>query len=168
MAQIRWLGHAGFKIQFPDNKNHEVTRTIYIDTWFANPFFPEELKGTVPDDADLILVTHGHFDHSINAPDLVKSSKKEGAKIICNFEIGTYYQKSHGVPEDKLCPMNKGGTIDFGFCTITMVSADHSSGCLTDHGLVVGGEPAGYVIRAHDFGIYHAGDTNVFGDMAII
>lgn len=64
--------------------------------------------------------------------------------------------------------MNKGGTVDFGFCTITMVSADHSSGCLLDTCLVVGGEPAGYVIKAHDFGIYHAGDTNVFSDMEII
>jgi L-ascorbate metabolism protein UlaG (beta-lactamase superfamily) len=64
--------------------------------------------------------------------------------------------------------MNKGGTVDFGFCTITMVSADHSSGCMTSDGLVVGGEPAGFVIRAHHFSIYHAGDTNVFGDMSII
>lgn len=64
--------------------------------------------------------------------------------------------------------MNKGGTVDFGFCKVTMVSADHSSGCMTDHGLTVGGEPAGYVVRAHDFGVYHAGDTNVFTDMGII
>jgi L-ascorbate metabolism protein UlaG (beta-lactamase superfamily) len=64
--------------------------------------------------------------------------------------------------------MNKGGTVDFGFCTVTMVSADHSSSCMGDHGLTVGGEPAGFVIRAHEFSIYHGGDTNVFGDMSII
>jgi L-ascorbate metabolism protein UlaG (beta-lactamase superfamily) len=64
--------------------------------------------------------------------------------------------------------MNKGGFLDFGFCTVHRVSADHSSGCMTDHGMVVGGEPAGFVIRAHDFSIYHAGDTNVFGDMGIV
>ena len=49
-----------------------------------------------------------------------------------------------------------------------MVSADHSSGCMAHDGLVVGGEPAGFVLRAHDFAIYHAGDTNVFTDMDII
>mmetsp|Transcript_12899 Transcript_12899/g.12790 ORF Transcript_12899/g.12790 Transcript_12899/m.12790 type:complete len:135 (+) Transcript_12899:322-726(+) len=64
--------------------------------------------------------------------------------------------------------MNKGGTVDFGFVKITMVSADHSSGCMTADGLVEGGAPAGFVIRALDFSIYHAGDTNVFGDMQII
>lgn len=47
-----------------------------------------------------------------------------------------------------------------------MVSADHSSGCMApDHNMVVGGEPAGFVLSAHDFSIYHAGDTNCFGDM---
>lgn len=64
--------------------------------------------------------------------------------------------------------MNKGGTIELDFCTITMVSADHSSGCMADNGLTLGGEPGGFVIRANDFSIYHAGDTNVFTDMGII
>ena len=49
-----------------------------------------------------------------------------------------------------------------------MVSADHSSGCMTDHGLTLGGEPAGFVVIGDGFKIYHAGDTNVFGDMDII
>jgi len=58
MATIRWLGHAGFKISFHD-KDH-VHRNIYIDAWLDNPFLPEDLKGSIPDDADLALVTHGH------------------------------------------------------------------------------------------------------------
>lgn len=87
MAQIRWLGHAGFKVSFPDNKDSSKTRVVYIDTWLENPKIPEDFKGTVPDDADLVLVTHGHFDHSASAPDLAKNSKKEECKIMCNFEI---------------------------------------------------------------------------------
>ena len=168
MKQIRWLGHAGFKISFSDPKNASIIRNVYIDTWLGNPLLPEDVKAAVPDDADLIMATHGHFDHSGSCPDLLKNSKKEGAKIICNYEIAQYFTKTHGVPEGAICGMNKGGTLDFGFCTVTMVSADHSSGCLADHGLVVGGEAAGFVITAHDFAIYHAGDTNVFGDMSII
>ena len=64
--------------------------------------------------------------------------------------------------------MNKGGELDLGFCKVQMVSADHSSGCIHDGNLLVGGEPAGFVLTAHDFAIYHAGDTNVFGDMEIV
>lgn len=60
--------------------------------------------------------------------------------------------------------MNKGGMVKLeGLCTVTMVSADHSPCCV--NGLVVGGEPADYVIATPAFRIYHARDTNVFDDM---
>ena len=64
--------------------------------------------------------------------------------------------------------MNKGGTVDFGHCRVTMVSADHSSGCMAHDGMIEGGAAAGFVLRTPEFSIYHAGDTNVFGDMEII
>jgi L-ascorbate metabolism protein UlaG (beta-lactamase superfamily) len=64
--------------------------------------------------------------------------------------------------------MNKGGTVDFGFCTVTMVSADHSSGCLGHDGIVYGGDPAGFVVGANGVSVYHAGDTNIFSDMSLI
>jgi L-ascorbate metabolism protein UlaG (beta-lactamase superfamily) len=52
---------------------------------------------------------------------------------------------------------------------VTMVHADHSCGIQDGDQLVYGGEACGYVVE-FDNGvkIYHAGDTNVFGDMAII
>ena len=88
MKQIRWLGHAGFKIQFSDPTTPDVTRTIYVDTWLeGNPKLPADLKGVIPDDADLVLVTHGHFDHSSSAPALIKNSKKPSPKLIANYEI---------------------------------------------------------------------------------
>jgi L-ascorbate metabolism protein UlaG (beta-lactamase superfamily) len=50
-----------------------------------------------------------------------------------------------------------------------MVSADHSSGIQGDKGVIDGGEPGGYVLRFDDgTSVYHAGDTNVFGDMRLI
>ena len=65
--------------------------------------------------------------------------------------------------------MNKGGFIDFGYCSVQMVSADHSSGCmLGDQTMCAGGDPCGFVISVAGANIYHAGDTNVFGGMAII
>ena len=58
---------------------------------------------------------------------------------------------------------------DLGFCQLMIVSADHSSGCNfpgPDFG--VAGEAVGFVIKVHGFSVYHAGDTNVFSDMAVI
>ena len=52
---------------------------------------------------------------------------------------------------------------------VTMVHADHSCGIKDGDELVYGGEACGYVIEfSNGVKMYHAGDTNVFGDMAII
>lgn len=127
--KIKWLGHAGFRIAFSDPVNADVERVVYIDTWLDNPKLPEDWKGKVPEDADLILVTHGHFDHSASTPAICKASKKEGVKIISNYEIGLYFQKFHEITENKCEKMNCGGTIDYGFCKISMTPAAHSSCC---------------------------------------
>ena len=65
--------------------------------------------------------------------------------------------------------MNKGGTQRVGDIKVTMVHADHSCGIQDGDELVYGGEAVGYVIEfSNGVKIYHAGDTNVFGDMQII
>ena len=65
--------------------------------------------------------------------------------------------------------MNKGGTQQVEDIKVTMVHADHSCGIQDGDQLIYGGEACGYVIEfENSIKIYHAGDTNVFGDMAII
>jgi len=131
---------------------------------------PADWKGKVPDDADLCLVTHGHFDHSASTPAIAKASKK-AVKICANYEIGNFFKKFHEIDEKIPEPMNKGGTIDYGFCKISMTTADHSSSCMCPKGDIQNaGEPTGFVIHISHLNarIYHAGDTNVFTDMGII
>jgi len=65
--------------------------------------------------------------------------------------------------------MNKGGTQAVADIKVTMVHADHSCGITDGDQIVYGGEACGYVMEfSNGVKIYHAGDTNVFGDMAII
>lgn len=97
---LRWLGHAGFRLAFPDAQDPAKTRVVYIDPWLGGPTLPEDLKNTVPDDADLVLVTHGHFDHAGSAPDFVKASKKEGVKVVTNYEICHFYKNFHNLTDD--------------------------------------------------------------------
>ena len=91
-AKIQWLGHAGFKIVF----RHENTeRVIYIDPWIGNPKYPANLKNEageapMPTDADIILITHGHWDHSNCAVPIQQASTKE-CKIACGYELGVWY-----------------------------------------------------------------------------
>ena len=70
---------------------------------------------------------------------------------------------------NKIQPMNKGGSQGVEGIRVTMVHADHSCGIEDDGQIIYGGEPCGYVIELEGgVKIYHAGDTNVFGDMQII
>ena len=154
--QFTWLGHATFKITSPKGKQ------VLIDPWVMhNPSCPAELQKF--DRLDLMLVTHGHFDHIADAVEL---GKKHKPRTICNYETSVWLE-SKGV--ENLVGMNKGGTVELDGIRVTMVSADHSCGILDDGKIIYGGDPAGFVVEFENgFKIYHAGDTNVFGDMKLI
>jgi L-ascorbate metabolism protein UlaG (beta-lactamase superfamily) len=65
--------------------------------------------------------------------------------------------------------MNKGGAQSVSGVEFRMVHADHSSGASAGAAVVYAGEPCGFVMTFEDgFRIYHAGDTNVFADMALV
>jgi L-ascorbate metabolism protein UlaG (beta-lactamase superfamily) len=154
--KLTWLGHATFRIQTPKGK------TILIDPWvMGNPACPDSEKKL--NSLDVMLITHGHGDH---IGDAVEIAKKHNPKIVGIPELCGWLKKQ-GIAETS--EMNKGGTQQVGDTKVTMVHADHSCGILDGDTLVYGGEACGYVIE-FDNGvkIYHAGDTNVFGDMAII
>ena len=154
--KITWLGHATFRIQTPKGT------TVIVDPWImGNPSCPESEK-TV-NQVDVMLVTHGHGDH---IGDAVEIAKKHNPKVVGIPELCGWLRKK-GVKQ--LAEMNKGGTQLVEDIKVTMVHADHSCGILDGDTLVYGGEAVGYVIEFENgVKIYHAGDTNVFGDMAII
>lgn len=99
-AKLLWLGHAFFKLSF---KVDSVEKIIYIDPWLQNPKYPDSLKNAdgeapVPTDADLVLVTHGHFDHCASAVDIVKASTKD-CKVATAYELCQFFVKAKGLPE---------------------------------------------------------------------
>lgn len=155
-ATITWLGHATFLIETPGQKS------MVIDPWLkGNPKCPKTYHDLQA--ADIILITHGHFDHMGSAAEL---AQRTGASVVSNFEIASYLE-SQGVK--KTIGMNKGGTVIFGDIKVTMVHADHSSGITTENGTIYGGEASGFVVTLENgLTIYHGGDTNVFSDMQLI
>ena len=155
-TRFTWCGHSTFLVETPSGKR------VLIDPWLdGNPACPEDLYDPGP--IDLILVTHGHPDHIASC---VPVAKRTGAMVIANFEVGHWLmQKGLG----SVVQMNKGGTTEASDLQITMTNAHHSGGIIDDGEIIYGGEPAGYVIETENgFRFYHAGDTCVFGDMALI
>jgi len=133
-----------------------------VDPWFeGNPLTPA--KDKKPADLDVLLVTHGHRDH---LSDVLAIAKRCKPQIVAIFEIA-HWLGTKGVENTK--PMNKGGTQTVSQCKVTMVHAVHSSSIMDEGRLVHGGDACGYVIETpQGVRIYHAGDTDVFGDMALI
>ena len=152
--EISFFGHSAFLI----TTSHKTG--IWIDPWLDNPLAP---RGYHVKEPHLVLITHAHGDHLGNCMDLASSSATE---VVAIHEIQQYLL-AKGLPN--VTGMNIGGTYRTKGVDITMVQACHSSSIQEGNDLIYGGEAAGFVIRLEDgFTLYHAGDTALFGDMALI
>lgn len=166
-TKLTWFGHAAFRIDTPSGK------VILIDPWISNPKNPtgKDDVGKI-DKADLILVTHGHFDH---VGDAVAIAKKTKAKLVSTFDLGKALVTFAGYPKEQVgfdTQGNFGGTIPVldGEANITFVPAVHSSAIDDAKGEPHdAGNPGGFVVAIKNGpAIYHTGDTDLFGDMALV
>ena len=149
--KVKWLGHATFSITTDRGKD------ILIDPWLKdNPVIPEDARNM--DEADLVLITHDHFDHMGNLDQL-----KEVGTLFGQPEIIQKAKEMTDLKDEQMVNggggMNIGGTATACGIKVTMVEAHHSSDA---------GSPAGFFITLEDGKtIYHAGDTGIFANMEI-
>jgi L-ascorbate metabolism protein UlaG (beta-lactamase superfamily) len=122
-TEVLWLGQAATRITTPTGK------VIMIDPWITtNPKTPANFR-TIESvgKVDLILVTHGHFDHFADAPalSLLNKAPMYGPAGLNQSVIAL------GILPVELAPrFGKGGTIQPfgpGGVKITAVHAEHSS-----------------------------------------
>ncbi len=153
MISLTWLGHAAFRFDLPSGDR------VYVDPFLTgNPSCPaSELE---PERVDAILVTHGHFDH---VGDAVALARAFACPVIAQVELRGLLGAEIG--DDMTQQLNKGGGVGLLGSRVTLTHANHSSsyeGTYT-------GESCGFVIETPDAPtLYFAGDTNAFGDMALI
>jgi L-ascorbate metabolism protein UlaG (beta-lactamase superfamily) len=156
--RITRLGHGGVLYRSPADK------WLWVDRWSGAPTYvppPEPWR------ADVVAPTHGHFDHvGDDAIDVVELAKA-GGTVVCSHEMSLYLGEK-GV---EAVGMNKGGTFEAAGIRLTMVHAEHS-GAVT----MTGGGPTsrevgcwGWLLEFEDgTRVYHSGDTDLFGDMALV
>lgn len=159
-SKIRLLGHASFQLTTPEGN------IILIDPWFTgNPALPAGYE--IPGKIDLILITHGHRDHlDAKIIDLIRT---RSPKVIANPIVRLFLQEQ-GVPEHVFEPMNAGGTVSVLNTKVTMTNAFHFAQVNLPDGKIGYTHAAnGFIVwMSDDVSVYYAGDTSVFGDMALL
>jgi len=152
-SSITWLGHAAFR--FDTTAGHR----FYVDPFLTgNPSCPA--AEVEPDRVDAILVTHGHGDH---VGDTVRLARAFACPVIAQVELRGLLGAEIG--DEVTQSINKGGGVDVLGSHVTLTHANHSSSYADTYA----GESCGLVIETPgDPTLYFAGDTNVFGDMALI
>jgi L-ascorbate metabolism protein UlaG (beta-lactamase superfamily) len=159
-TRITWYGHSCFRIDTAGG------RTIILDPFFENPRSP--IKADAVDRCDLLLVSHGHFDHFGDALSIASRLRPTWP---CIHELSLWLPRRLPGGDEGIIGMNKGGSVEAAGLRVTMTSADHSAGDWNAAGetTLYLGDPVGFIIELEDgYRIYFAGDTQVFSDMRLI
>lgn len=146
---VRFLGHAAFELSDGDT-------TILIDPFLTGN--PKAAAAAEDLAADAILLTHGHADH---IGDTVSIAQRTGAEVVAIVEIANELREA-GL--QKVHDPNLGGTVRFGWGSVKLVPAWHTS--TTPAGTV--NTPAGLVVSIGGKAIYHLGDTALFSDLSLV
>jgi L-ascorbate metabolism protein UlaG (beta-lactamase superfamily) len=168
-ATFTWFGHSCFELRTPGGK------VLLFDPWFGNPTSPwaaDEVS-----ECDVLLVSHGHFDHLGSSPrevhqsDALSIARRLKPTWPCIHELSLWLERELEGADVEIIGMNIGGAVEVGGLRVTMVNAVHSASDWSagaDVPLHLG-HPVGFVVELESGRrVYYAGDTDVFGDMALI
>ena len=181
--KIRWYGGGVYELATPDDKT-----IVLVDAWIWNntgfkafnidkpaelasaAAYAAHLKGRAPS-AVLVALTHDHGDHMGDYFELL------GALVAAGVDVKTVGQsdlmrvgllskfKAANLDNTQLvlnggAGINMGGTASYKGVTLHLVPAVHSTAS--------GFPAAGFIIDIGGARVYASGDTDVYGDMALL
>ncbi len=131
---LTWLGHASFKLIAGE-------RVVYIDPWRVKK-----------DEADLVLITHPHFDHL--SPDDVRKVQKKETLVVVTLDSASRLKGNVRI-------VKPGDKIEIGDLGIEAIPAYNIG--KSYHPRANGW--VGFIITLGGKRIYHAGDTDAIPEM---
>ncbi len=156
MASLRYLGISFFEIVTDDDK------VVYVDPCISiNPDCPISLDDVKR--ADLVLVTHLASDHS---SDMIPLLEKTGAQLVCARDTA-YAAREAGIPEDRIKVVVSGVGVERAGVRVKALKTEHGSWSIQDERPVFE-LSLGYIVYVREgVGVYHVGDTSIFGDFEL-
>jgi L-ascorbate metabolism protein UlaG (beta-lactamase superfamily) len=149
-VRLTYHGHCCFSVE-------GAGKTIWLDPFLTNNPLADIHVDDI-EEADYILVSHGHGDH---LGDSIAIAQRTGAMLISNHEIAAYWQET-GIEAHGL---HIGGGYQLPFGRVKMTIAHHGSS-FPDGGYA--GNPGGFLFDVEDKRIYYAADTGLFYDMKLL
>lgn len=159
-VKIEWLTWGFYRITSPGGQ------VILTNPWYENP----DSSFTLDDipEADIILITSGHFDEIGNA---IEIGAKTGATIVASHDVVAGTLKEKGEPlfapikfngaEIPTKLVQPGSLVTLDGVTIRAVTAAHGDGA-------TGGPAMSYFITAEDgFTTFFSGGTDLMMDMKL-
>ena len=145
LDEVAWLGHSGFRL-------NAGARTIYIDPYRVMPGARK---------ADLILITHGHYDHF--SPQDVERLSKTTTEVIAPAAVA---ERLSGrvrsiAPGEEIEPDGVRGVSVRAVAAYNTSKRDKEGRVF--HPREAGG--VGYDVNVRGERLYHAGDTDVIPEM---
>ncbi|MBI2957637.1 MAG: metal-dependent hydrolase [Chloroflexi bacterium] len=112
---------------------------------------------------DIILVSHGADDH---LGDTLQLAKQTGCDVMGASDVATYLVRK-GIDTRKIRRVVWGLKEDYKGLRIKVVESHHAS-WLTDGDIILSHMPLGFIVYTESgLGIYHPGDTSIFGDLKL-
>jgi L-ascorbate metabolism protein UlaG (beta-lactamase superfamily) len=141
---VRWNGHDGYRLETKD-------ATIYIDPFRLIQEYDNKK------DADLILITHNHFDH-LSIKDIDKVIN-DNTKVVCSHECVDILNKNYG--KNEIVPLKPQENMVIKNVKIESVRAYNTNKDFHPKE----DNKIGFIVDMDNLKVYHTGDTDRIPEM---
>jgi L-ascorbate metabolism protein UlaG (beta-lactamase superfamily) len=136
-------------------------------TFVTDPAYEADPKAPVAaadvDDADFVLVGHGHHDHATNAVGVAEASE---APVVAVPELAVTLEERGDIEiamRNPSAPLDMGGSVAVG-----LMELDHSSSTgLMEGDVTYAGVNCGFIIEGEEQTLFFAGDTGICANLKI-
>jgi L-ascorbate metabolism protein UlaG (beta-lactamase superfamily) len=158
---LRYLNFSGFEIT--TRSGYRIVIDPFLSGSVDHGIPPSPVPLDALDHTDLVLVSHGAFDHLGQAVEIVKRS---GALLACGADV-RLHALSDGIPPERIAYLLSGCTFQTDRVVVKALDVRHIS-LFRSGDDWLSGQPLSFMIKLPGGPIiYHSGDTSLFSDLKL-